>query len=79
MPVIRELPRREWIDAFPLMKELRPHLDLDTYLSLLDEMRRGYRLFALEEDGLRGTGGCGGGDQFLQRPPSLHLRFGDKG
>ena len=32
-PVIRELTKKEeWIDAFPLMKELRPHLDLDTYL-----------------------------------------------
>ena len=30
MPVIRELTKKEeWIDAFPLMKELRPHLDLD--------------------------------------------------
>lgn len=51
--MICELTKKEeWIAAFPLMKELRPHLDLDTYLSLLEEMRpRGYRLFALEEDG----------------------------
>ncbi|PRX41138.1 acetyltransferase (GNAT) family protein [Planifilum fimeticola] len=51
--MIRELTRREeWVEAFPLLKELRTHLDLDTYLSLLEEMRpRGYRLFALEESG----------------------------
>lgn len=51
--MICELTKKEeWIAAFPLMKQLRPHLDLDTYLSLLEEMRpRGYRLFALEEDG----------------------------
>ena len=49
--MIRELTKKdEWIEAFPLMKELRTHLDQDTYLSLLEEMRpQGYRLFALEE------------------------------
>ncbi|GAA5344539.1 GNAT family N-acetyltransferase [Planifilum fimeticola] len=51
--MIRELTKKdEWIEAFPLMKELRTHLDQDTYLSLLEEMRpQGYRLFALEENG----------------------------
>lgn len=51
--MIRELTKKEeWIEAFSLMKELRTHLDLDTYLSLLEEMRlQGYRLFALEENG----------------------------
>ena len=47
------------------MKELRPHLDLDTYLSLLDEMRpQGYRLFALEEDGHAWPWRRGGGANF---------------
>jgi len=51
--MIRELTKKEeWIEAFSLMKELRTHLDLDTYLSLLEEMRpQGYRLFALKENG----------------------------
>lgn len=51
--MIRELTKKEeWIEAFSLMKELRTHLDLDAYLSLLEEMRpQGYRLFALEKDG----------------------------
>jgi hypothetical protein len=32
------------------MKELRTHLDLETFLQLVQEMREeGYRLFALEE------------------------------
>lgn len=36
----------EWIDAFPLMKQLRTHLDEESYLDYLHEMTDGgYRLF----------------------------------
>lgn len=45
---IRELETvREWRDAFPLMRELRTHLDEEAYLAYLREMTAdGYRLFA---------------------------------
>ncbi len=50
---IRELTTRtEWRDAFPLMKQLRSHLDEETYLKYLEEMTAdGYRLFGLFADG----------------------------
>jgi GNAT superfamily N-acetyltransferase len=36
--------------AFPVMRELRPHLDEAVFLRLLDEMAlKGYRLFALRD------------------------------
>jgi GNAT superfamily N-acetyltransferase len=38
--------------AYPVMHELRTHLDEDAYMALLDEMvPRGYRMIALEADG----------------------------
>lgn len=41
----------EWIDAFPLMKQLRTHLDEATYLDYLHEMTDdGYRLFGVFVD-----------------------------
>jgi len=41
----------EWKMAFPVMKQLRAHLDLDEFVSLVTEMQpQGYRLFALIED-----------------------------
>ncbi|MDY7082611.1 MAG: GNAT family N-acetyltransferase, partial [Halobacteria archaeon] len=45
---IRELKtQREWIDAFPVMRQLRDHLDKETYLDYMHEMTAdGYRLFA---------------------------------
>ena len=37
--------------AFPVMRQLRPHLDEDSYLALLDDMiQEGYRLLAREDD-----------------------------
>lgn len=50
---IRELvSRAEWLDAFPVMKQLRTHLDEDTYLEYLEQMTaNGYRLFGLFSDG----------------------------
>ena len=50
---IRELEDRDdFRRAFPLMRELRTHLDEPQYLAYLDEMiPSGYRLFALEDRG----------------------------
>lgn len=41
----------EWIDAFPVMVQLRTHLTEDSYLGYLREMTvDGYRLFSVLED-----------------------------
>jgi len=50
---IRELEsKREWLDAFPLVKQLRTHLDEAQYLEYLEQMTAdGYRLFGLFADG----------------------------
>lgn len=38
----------EWLIAFPVMNQLRTHLDEDTYIQMVTEMsKQGYRLFAL--------------------------------
>ncbi|MET3292653.1 UNVERIFIED_CONTAM: GNAT superfamily N-acetyltransferase [Brevibacillus sp. OAP136] len=43
--------QQELREAFPVMKELRTHLTEDSYLELLDTMKRdGYRLYALYAD-----------------------------
>lgn len=46
---IRELESQtEWVDAFPVMKQLRTHLDEEQYLDYLERMTAdGYRLFGL--------------------------------
>lgn len=46
---IRELEsEREWLDAFPVMAQLRTHLDEEQYLEYLHQMTAsGYRLFGL--------------------------------
>jgi GNAT superfamily N-acetyltransferase len=46
---IRELTTEaEWLEAFPVLVELRDHLTEETYLEYLREMREeGYRLFAV--------------------------------
>jgi len=50
---IHELKREEaWVDAFPVMAQLRTHLDEESYLESLREMTDdGYRLFAASVDG----------------------------
>lgn len=50
---IRELATEaEWLDAFPVMNQLRTHLDDETYLEYVREMADdGYRLFAASVDG----------------------------
>ncbi|MGX1902202.1 GNAT family N-acetyltransferase [Thermolongibacillus altinsuensis] len=48
--LIKELQtKQEILDAFPVMKHLRTHLDEHSYLELVNEARQkeGYRLFAL--------------------------------
>ncbi|ELY98688.1 acetyltransferase [Natrialba chahannaoensis JCM 10990] len=49
---IRELESEsEWLGAFPVIKQLRTHLDEDQYLSYLEQMTAdGYRLFGLFSD-----------------------------
>jgi GNAT superfamily N-acetyltransferase len=48
---IQELRSRdEWRESFPVMQELRPHLNELQYLDLLESMtKEGYRLFALRD------------------------------
>lgn len=52
-PAIRELvSTEEWREAFPVMKQLRTHLDEETYLRYLEQMSAdGYRLFGLFSGG----------------------------
>ena len=41
----------EWREAFPVMRELRPHLDEATFLDLMRAMKpQGYRLLAARAD-----------------------------
>ncbi|MBL4934795.1 hypothetical protein JK636_03365 [Clostridium sp. YIM B02515] len=46
---IRELlSKEELLSAFPIMKQLRTHLNEETYLSLIEDMKKeGYKMFAL--------------------------------
>lgn len=50
---IQELKTRaEWEEAYPVMHELRLHLDMGAYLALIDQMvPEGYRMFALRAEG----------------------------
>ncbi|MFD1735185.1 GNAT family N-acetyltransferase [Bacillus salitolerans] len=42
----------EWLEAFPVMNELRTHLSEEEYLKLLSSMiLQGYRMFALYAEG----------------------------
>ncbi|MDR6226098.1 GNAT family N-acetyltransferase [Desmospora profundinema] len=43
----------EWRESYPVMRQLRTHLDEEAFLRLVNEMRTdsGYRLFALREEG----------------------------
>lgn len=49
---IQELTNKEqWLEAFPIMNQLRTDLTQKTYLELLEEMREdGYTLYALYKD-----------------------------
>ena len=50
---IRELKTaEEWKVAFPVMKQLRTHLDLEEFVALVTGMKpQGYRMFALFDNG----------------------------
>lgn len=51
---IKELKnKQEWLEAFPVMRQLRTHLDEDGYLELVAEAARneGYKMAALYADG----------------------------
>lgn len=47
--MIKELVQeKEWLEAFPVLNELRTHLNESTYLEFLQSMKEeGYKLFAL--------------------------------
>lgn len=65
--VARELTTEdEFRSAYPVMHELRTHLDEDRYMALLLEMvPNGYRLFALEvDDRIVALAGVGRGTNF---------------
>jgi GNAT superfamily N-acetyltransferase len=49
MTVVKEMKNKEeWIQAYPVMHELRTHLSENEYLALLEKMvPQGYRMFAL--------------------------------
>ncbi len=50
MEIVELRSRDEYRTVLPVMHELRPGLEEDAYLGLLDEMcRQGYRLFALRD------------------------------
>lgn len=43
---------KQWLEAYPVMQELRTHLSQQEYLKLLKDMiPKGYRMFALYIDG----------------------------
>ncbi|MEG9296872.1 GNAT family N-acetyltransferase [Mangrovibacillus sp. Mu-81] len=44
---------KEWLDGYPILKQLRPHLDESGYLNLIKEASDtdGYKLAALYEEG----------------------------
>lgn len=50
--LLKELTEKnEWLEAFPVMSQLRTDLTEETYLELLKEMREdGYRLFGCYHD-----------------------------
>jgi GNAT superfamily N-acetyltransferase len=50
--MIKELlQEKEWLEAFPVLNELRTHLNKSTYLDFLQSMREeGYKLFALYDN-----------------------------
>ena len=52
MPVLELTTRSELQKALPVLKELREHLEEESYLKTVEDMvERGYRLFALEVNG----------------------------
>jgi GNAT superfamily N-acetyltransferase len=52
MTIVKEMKtQKEWLQAYPVMQELRTGLSEDDYLSLLEQMvLQGFRMFALFQD-----------------------------
>jgi len=51
MQVEELLTKAEFREAFPVMQELRAHLDLHTFMDLVSEaLAEGYQLFALRDE-----------------------------
>ncbi|MCS1350525.1 GNAT family N-acetyltransferase [Mechercharimyces sp. CAU 1602] len=51
MPIKEITSHADWRASYDVMRELRPHLSLEAYLTLLEEMRsQGYRLLALTDE-----------------------------
>ncbi|MGJ7913252.1 GNAT family N-acetyltransferase [Neobacillus sp. LXY-1] len=51
--IIKELTnKREWLEAFPVMQQLRTHLDEDSFLEIVEEAvaKEDYRLAAVFEN-----------------------------
>jgi GNAT superfamily N-acetyltransferase len=62
MQIVELTTEAEWREAFPVMRELRSHLDEETFLALMREMKPvGYRLFAARDDNgvIRALAGIG--------------------
>jgi GNAT superfamily N-acetyltransferase len=57
--VIQLKTEQEWRQAFPVMKQLRSHLDEETFIKLINVMKQqGYELFALiENDDIQSVAG----------------------
>lgn len=67
--MIREITSDEDVRrSYPVMKQLRPHLDEDEYVRRVREQRAGgYRLAIVEENGVvRAAGGFRIGEQLVQ-------------
>jgi GNAT superfamily N-acetyltransferase len=56
-PVIVEIAPEQTASTWPVMRQLRPHLDLEQYLTMVARMRRaeGFRLAAANVDGKIGA------------------------
>lgn len=62
MRIVELTTEAEWREAFPVMRELRTHLDEATFLDLMRTMApSGYRLFAARDDAgvIRALAGIG--------------------
>lgn len=62
MKIVELTTETEWREAFPVMRELRTHLDEEIFLDLLRAMRpSGYRLFAARDEAgvIRALAGIG--------------------
>ena len=52
MEVLQAHTKEDFIKCHEVMKELRPHHSLETYLSTLDQMiKEGYQLWYIEDEG----------------------------